>query len=333
MIKRIELLKSYQKFIKGKRQKTDIQKFILNCEEELVDLHNDIVFRKYRHGKYEHFRIFDPKLREIDKASVRDRIVHQLVYDHLVGIYDKKFYFHSYAARKTKGTHKAIKLFRESLLCSSGNSRRPTFILKCDIKKFFANIDKPILIKLLKSKITDDDYLFLIKEIIYSFNPNFSYGIPLGNLTSQIFANIYLNELDRFIKHRLKFKYYIRFMDDFVVIGKNIDYLKNMAGKINEFLQKTLKINLHPDKIIIRRVRQGTDFLGYVNFPYHAVLRTKTKKRMLRKIKKKQYDLREGLISEKSFNQSVQSYLGVLSHCSSFKLRQEVLNLASGVLR
>lgn len=327
MITHLDLLKSYQRFVCGKRKKQDVQKFILNSEEELTHLFKDVSFHTYKHGNYTRFKICDPKLREIDKAPIRDRVVHQLVYDYLVGVCDKKFFFHSYASRKNKGSHRAVKLLREILFLSVKNYHCPIFILKCDIKRFFSNINKSTLTALVKRRVSDDTYLFLIGEIINSFNSNSPHGVPLGNVTSQIFANIYLNELDGFVKHELRIKYYIRYMDDFVIIGESRDELKIIAEKINNFLKDTLKIELHPEKLIIRKARQGIDFLGYVIFPYHILLRTKTKRRMFKKIKKYRHDLQRGLITRKSFNQGLQSYFGVLKHCFSFKLKLRILNL------
>lgn len=324
MICLIDLLKAYQKFIKGKTAKEDVRGFMFNFEQEIFRLFSDISSGKYRHGGYEHFRIFDPKLREIDKAEVRDRIIHQLVFDYLEKIYDRTFYFHSYAARNGKGTHMAIK-FLYGMICKENKGfRKNIFILKCDIKQFFATIDKDILLKIITRKEIDAEHLYLIEEIIKSFKPESRRGIPLGNLTSQIFANIYLNELDRFIKHILKIKYYIRYMDDFVILGDNENNLREISRKIEEFLDGKLNIKLHPRKIIIRKYRQGIDFLGYVILPYYRVLRTKTKKRILKKIKQKHQDLRNKLISKESFNQSLQSYFGVLKHCNEYKIKKKI---------
>lgn len=309
MIKIVDLLKAYQKFIKGKRKKGDVQKFMLNFEEELNALFCEIENGEYKHGGYYHFRIFDPKPREIDKASVRDRIVHQLIYDYLAKIYDKSFYCHSYASRKEKGAHKAVSVFKSVNRKFSHNFRRPIFVLKCDIKKFFASVDKGILFSILKNKVDDQKYLWLIKQTIDSFIPELPRGIPLGNLTSQIFANIYLNELDRFIKHQLKIRYYIRYMDDFIILGREERELHIFSQMIDEFLETNLKVRMHADKVVIREINQGIDFLGYISFPHYCVLRTKTKKRILKRAKK----------------ENLTSYFGVLKHCRSHRLKTDLL--------
>ena len=166
--------------------------------------------------------------------------------------------------------------------------------------------------------------MWLINKIIQSFSTSLGKGLPLGNITSQLFANIYLNELDQFIKHSLRVKYYIRYYDDFVILYKRRKYLGNLIPQINNFLKDKLKLQLHSDKIIMRKYHQGIDFLGYVSFPHYRILRTKTKRRIFRKISQKNKKLRQGEISKESFNQTIQFYLGILKHCKSYKLQQKV---------
>ncbi|MFA6160482.1 MAG: RNA-directed DNA polymerase [Parcubacteria group bacterium] len=155
-------------------------------------------------------------------------------------------------------------------------------------------------------------------------NENEKRGLPIGNITSQIFANIYLNELDWFIKRELKVKNYFRYADDFTIIYSESDYLENILSQVADFLKNELKLELHPNKVEIRKFSQGIDFLGYVTLPHYIVLRTKTKKRMFKKIQNKKNDLKSGIISEESFNQSLQSYLGVLKHCEGWKIREKI---------
>jgi RNA-directed DNA polymerase len=151
-------------------------------------------------------------------------------------------------------------------------------------------------------------------------------GVPIGNLSSQIFANIYLNELDRFVKQDLRIKCYFRYADDFVIVDRRIGYLKSILAEINEFLQTRLKIELHPNKVSIRKFRQGVDFLGYVILPRHIVLRTKTRKRMFRKLFEKQKLMENHEIGEFTFGQSLQSYLGLFKHCNGYDLKNILIN-------
>ena len=159
---------------------------------------------------------------------------------------------------------------------------------------------------ILAKHIGDDDALWLFSQIIDSFNTKGKneVGLPLGNLTSQLLVNIYMNEFDHFIKRYFKIKYYIRYADDFVIVSKDKSYLKNFIFKISEFLKSKLKLSLHPDKVFIKTFSSGVDFLGLVNFSDYRVLRTTTKRRMLKKLRNKQDNWKNGLISEEDFRQS-----------------------------
>jgi len=299
---------AWQEFKKGKTKRKDVLKFEFNLEDNIFQLYQDLKNKTYKHSKYTSFYVQDPKIRHIHKAEIKDRIIHHLISEYLNQIYDRIFVFDSYSCRLDKGTHKAVNRLKQFSLKQSKNNRINFYCLKCDIKKFFDSVDHDILIEILKRKIKDKDILWLITGIIRSFNKEDNKGIPLGNLTSQHFANIYLNEIDKFVKHKLKVKYYIRYTDDFVILNKDKEYLENLINTINNFLQSQLKLRLHPDKIIMRKYNQGIDFLGYVILPYHRVLRTKTKKRMFKKINQN----------------NLQSYLGVLSHCDGYKLSKEL---------
>jgi len=257
-----------------------------------------------------------------------DRVLHHAIFRILYPIFDKGFIFDSYSCRLNKGTHRAVNRLEKFARKLSQNNTKNIFALKCDIRKFFDSIGQDILIGLIVKKIQDEDALWLIAEIVKSFEKTAGNGLPLGNVTSQLFVNIYLNELDQFVKHDLREKYYLRYCDDFVILGKNEECLCELIMPISEFLEKRLKLTLHPDKIIIRRYNQGIDFLGYVVLPYYRVLRTRTKKRILKKIANKCQELSQGLIVEKSFNQTLQSYFGVLKHCCGHKIVEEIRKLA-----
>ena len=209
------------------------------------------------------------------------------------------------------------------------------FCLKCDIKKYFASIDHEILFSIIKKKIKDDKILEIIKKIIDSSFDNIEYenlfeyrktGVPIGNLTSQLFANVYMNELDQFVKHELKIKNYARYTDDFVVVGDSREFLLEILRPISRFLKEKLALDLHPRKVIVRKCSQGVDFLGYVELPYHRKVRTKTKKRIFKKMRQRVAEYEAGARSEESMNQCLQSYLGVLSHADTYELKEELLN-------
>lgn len=271
--------------MKGKRKRLDVQKFSLRLMDNLLDLHSDLRNKTYCHGGYEAFNVSDPKPRNIHKASVRDRIVHRAIYRLLYPYFDRKFIADSYSCRLNKGTHRAINRFRRFTWKASNNHTKTVWVLKCDIKKFFANIGHGVLEDMLAKYIKDPNILWLLKRVISSFySTRPGLGLPLGNLTSQLFVNIYMNKFDQFAKHKLKVKYYIRYADDFVILSQNKTHLIYLFRYIERYLKERLHLNLHPEKISIRTVASGIDFLGWVHFPDHRVLRTATRRRMTKRL-------------------------------------------------
>lgn len=303
------LLLSWLEFKRGKATRKDIQQFAFNLEENIFCLHNELKNKIYFHSPYQSFYIQDPKLRNIHKACVKDRVIHQALFRILYHYFDKKFIFDSYSCRLDKGNHKAVYRLDKLIRKAGLDYKKPVFALKCDIRKFFANVDQEVLLSLISKVIKDEDTIWLIKKIIDSFSGSQNKGLPLGNVTSQLFSNIYLNELDYFVKHTLRQRFYIRYCDDFIILHQDKKYLENLVPQIANFLQDRLKLSLHPNKITIRKVNQGVDFLGYVALPRYRVLRTKTKKRILRLAN----------------NKNLQSYLGVLSHASTYQLKQTLI--------
>lgn len=250
------------------------------------------------------FSINDPKPRRIHKATVRDRLLHHALFRVLYPIFDPTFIFDSYSCRLGKGTHRAVTRLKCFLRSASCNNSRPVWALKCDIKRFFDSINHDILTMLIRQKVSDVDTLWLIGRILDSFCKTPGIGLPLGNVTSQLFANIYLNELDRFMKHELRISCYLRYCDDFLLLDTNPAHLQVAIVPIATFLHQHLRLMLHPDKISLRTYRQGVDFVGYVVRPNCTTLRTKTKRRMVQRITRK--------------NRA--SYLGILGHCDGYGL-------------
>jgi retron-type reverse transcriptase len=320
------LLEAWKEFVNGKRNKKDVQEFSMLLMDNIFSLHRNLVNHTYKHGGYQAFKINDPKPRDIHKATVRDRLLHHAIYRILYPFFDRTFVADSYSCRIDKGTHKAINRFGEFVYKASKNDTKTCWILKCDIRKFFANIDRRILIGILREYIPDESIIELLKNVIGSFSSGKkrNVGLPLGNLTSQLFVNIYMNEFDQFVKHRLKAKHYIRYADDFVIVSENKQWLENQIPLIRESLGDKLKLELHPDKISIKTISSGVDFLGLINFPNHRILRTKTKRRMLKKIGRNKNNLQNGLISDETLNQSLQSYIGILRHCHGHKIKQTI---------
>jgi len=325
------LFSAWDKFKSDKQKKRDVQKFEWRLEENIFQLRRDLKYGRYKHGAYTSFYIHNPKQRHIHKAIVRDRILHHAVFAVLNPIFEPTFISNSLSCRIGKGTHKGIDILGKTLRQVSSNSFKPCFALKCDIKKFFETVDHSILLSIIHKRIKDVDAIWLLKEIVESSISKYSTlferkGLPLGNLTSQLFANIYLNEFDQFIKHKLKIKHYVRYTDDFVIVNGNKLYLENLIVSIRSFLSNELALELHPKKVTMRKFHQGVDFLGYILLPHHRLLRTKTKKRIFRKLKKKTEEYKNGVISKQTLEQSLQSYLGVLSHANAYKIGQKLKN-------
>ncbi len=331
------LCKAWREFVVDKNRKDDVAEFTIKLSSNISDLYRDLLYGNYAHGLYESFIINDPKTRIIHKATVRDRLLHHSIYRILYPIFDKRFIFDSYSCRDFKGTHKALNRFRQFARKVSKNHRRTCWVLKCDVRKCFASIDHEVLMRVLRRHTVDDATLGLLWKIISSFSSGkvvgavggaggFGKGLPLGNLTSQLLVNIYLNELDQFIKHELKQRYYIRYADDFLVMHDDRGVLAGLLPKVRDFLQSELRLDLHPDKVSIETVSSGIDFLGWVHFPKYRVLRTTTKKRMFRNLLAKKAVIDSEGDSEKSekYEATLNSYLGMLSHGNSYKLGQQI---------
>lgn len=305
---------AWTEFIRGKKSKKDVAEFSLNLSQNIFKLHEELREKTYRHGAYEAFSISDPKPRSIHKATVRDRLLHHAIYRVIYPYFDKKFIFDSYSCRQFKGTHRALNRFKDFVRQVSESNSRTCWILKCDVRKFFASIDHEKLIQIFKRHIQDVDIVWLIESVVKSFESTGpGKGLPLGNLTSQLLVNVYMNEFDQYVKHVLRVKHYIRYADDFVIMHHNKRVLEDTLPKIRDFLGEKLRLSLHPDKVFIKTIASGVDFLGWVHFPYYRGIRTTTKKRMFKKIK-----------DSRNKPEVVQSYLGLLSHGNGKKLTQKI---------
>lgn len=327
IISQKNLFIAYDEFCRGKRKRKEVAEFELNLEENIFSLHQELKNYFYQHNSYCSFRVCDPKPRIIHKANVRDRVVHQAVYRILSPIFEKIFIYHSYSSRLGKGTHQAVKDLECFVRKISKNFKNPCFGLKIDIKKFFHSIDHNILISLLRKKIKCQETIWLCEKIIFSFEVEKGKGLPLGNTTSQLFANVYLNSLDYFIKHKLKKKCYLRFCDDMIFVEDRNDFY--FLPKIEKFIKTNLLLAVKKDKIIKGKLSAGFDFLGYIILSYHTILRPETQKRMLKRIRIKKIQLENGLICRDEFEQTIASYQGLLKHCPSYQLRKKIKKLVN----
>ncbi len=268
-----KLLKAWEDFVQGKRKREDVNEFAQHLSDNLFDILDELRNDKYTHGPYEEYVICDPKKRTIHKASVKDRVVHRLLYNALYGYFDKRYIHDSYSCRIGKGTHKAQARFRNFVNVVSKNYTKPCYILKFDIKKCFASIDTEILKNILGWHIKDDRLRNLVYKVINSFES----GLPLGNLTSQLFINVYLHELDLYVKQTLKIICYLRYADDVIVIFHDKEELEKLYTNLQLFLKQNLFLTSH--KKVISSIYSGIDILGLVFFPQYERLRRSTERR------------------------------------------------------
>lgn len=311
------LLLTWERFLRGKKHKKDVMKFQAELTTNINSLYADLKNNTYIHGPYSAFNISDPKPRNIHKAVVRDRVLHHFIYKELYPYFDERFIYDSYSCRKEKGTHRALDRFRHFALKVSKNNSRTCYVLKCDIKKFFASVDHGILEKIIERHIDDPDIKRLIRQVVSSFHSTTpGVGLPLGNLTSQLLVNVYMHEFDMYLKQELRVRYYIRYADDFVILSSDREYLEDILLKLQEFLNGKLCLTLHEHKVCITTYASGVDFLGWVHFPYHRQIRTTTKNKIVRKI--------VGYPKP----QTVISYRGLLKHGNTYLL-QKYLKITS----
>ena len=272
--------------VRSKRDKEDIAEFLFHLEENIDMLHTELKTKSYHHGEYQLFDISDPKKRTISKAKVRDRVVHHAVHDVIYPAIDKSFIYDSYSCRIGKGTHRAIKRVQKW-------SRTYKYAVHLDIVQYFNSIDRDILKTLLTKWIKDEDVLWLLNEIINSSSQIDKYrecGLPLGNLTSQFFANIYLNELDQFVKHTLRIKPYIRYMDDILILGNDKRVLLKMAFRIKDFVKENLALDFHEKGFQPFPVKRGIAFLGFRIYPFYRKVLPKGINRFRKRLKKLKRD-------------------------------------------
>lgn len=334
-----KLYQAYRDCISKKRRTVSALKFEIDREQNLFDLLDELKNRTYKISQHICFIIKEPTPREIFAADFRDRIIHHLLCNEISHMFEKDFIESSFANRKGKGTHKAVQSLREEL-------RTNAFFLKLDIQAFFRSIDKEILYKILEKKIVSlkrdtvwrNDILWLCKTIInhnpvdnhifhgpdlkYLIHPSKSLfyandrGLPIGNLTSQFFGNVYLNELDQYISS-LGFRH-VRYVDDFVLFSRNKSDLIAVIPKIKDFLQSKLHLTLHPKKMILQDSKKGVDFLGYFVRPKYVLVR----RRIVARLKKKIWGGNREILT-------LNSYLGHFLHANSYGLRKSICEAVS----
>ncbi len=329
------LLNAYYKARRGKRDSTDVAEFTLNLEGELIRLQQELIAGEYQPGHYRLFTIYERKPRLIAAAPFRDRVVHHAIMNCIEAPLDRTFIFDSYACRKGKGVHKAVERYQ-------GWAQRYTYVLKMDVAQYFPSIDHDILKEKLCRRIKDRQLLKLLGRIIdgspasaiapYYFTGDDlltpierRYGIAIGNLTSQFFANLYLDDLDHHIKHFIGVKAYLRYVDDMVVIEDDKSRLSDIRAMVCEHLAAD-RLQLHPRKAHISPVVCGLDLLGYFVYPKSRRLRNDNGHRFSRKLRHFAQGYAEGKVGWKTINASVQSWVGHSIHAETEGLRRAIFS-------
>ena len=314
-------------------------RFTAHLEDNLTQIQQELRGEVYEFGKYREFYIYEPKQRLIMAQPYRDRVVQWAIYQVLHPIFCKGYISDSFACIEGRGTHSAVERLHFWLNQAERKHER-MYYLKLDISKYFYRIDHAVLMDILKRRIKDKRMIALLEKIVNG-NTNFGLppgkspgevpkaervsdkGMPVGNLSSQMFANLYMNELDQYCKRILQIHYYIRYMDDIIILHEDKKQLHEWKALINTFLQENLKLDLNK-KTCIRPTTLGIEFCGYRVWSSHVKLRKSTSLKMKRKLKVVQKQYAEGEINRERAMQTVTSYMGVLKHCDSYRLRREI---------
>ena len=320
------LYSAYLKARKNKRYNCDVLEFTANLEENLIALQNQLIYQTYQTSRYHEFYVHDPKTRLVMALPFKDRVIHHALCNIIEPIFEARFISDSYACRVGKGTHAGADRVTE-FLRSAQRHWPKVYCLKGDIKQYFPSINHGILKRIIRKKITCPKTLWLLDEIIDSsadpdaLNPS---GIPIGNLTSQLFANVYMNEFDHYIKEDLTARYYVRYMDDFIILNGDKKQLWAVLEEVQDFLESCLGLQLN-GKTGIFPIKQGVDFLGYRIWPTHRLLRKSSIRRMKRKLKAFKIKFQNDQITLEKINAAIQSWLGHAKHADSYRIREKLL--------
>lgn len=328
------LLAAARKAWRGKRSRPSAAAFYARFEDEVVALRSELLAGTYEHGAYHYFQIHDPKERTVAAAPFRDRVVHHALVRVLEPIFERRFIEDSYACRAGKGTHAAMRRAHQF-------TKAWPYALKCDIARYFPSMDHEILMGQIERVIGDRAILDLVATILAShrdaveqvWEPGgdlFSVsertrGLPIGNLTSQFFANIYLNPLDHFVKHELKVRGYVRYVDDFLLFGKGHAELREHGRAVREKVRQ-LRLTIHPDKYRLLPTASGVDFVGFVCYPDgRRKLRRENVRRFQRRLARMRHEVSLGERTWAEVTASVQSWVAHASHAQTYGLRRDLL--------
>ena len=350
MEKGISLEKLVTAYLDCRRRKRNTEtalEFEFALEENLVKLYDDLISGNYEISESICFIVLYPKPREVWAACFRDRVVHHLIYNEISKRFYNRFIKDTYSCIPERGTTNAVKTLKRYVRAVTNDYTETAYYLKADLKNFFVSIDKNILYAEIKKLVPEDWLLKLIKQVIFHdcktkveiksskwkfdllptykslwYTPD-EKGLPIGNLTSQFFSNVYLNVLDQYVKHHWKCKYYCRYVDDFIILDKDPQKLNEIHKDLTRFLKERLALDLHQNKKSVNKIERGIDFVGFVAKPYRTILRQKTLKRIFKMIREqKKNPLWYTPEEQQKFAASINSYLGILRNTNGYRLRQ-----------
>jgi retron-type reverse transcriptase len=329
------LLLAAQKAQRGKRFRDNVLQFNYNLEQNLIQLQAELLTKTYLPGAYKTFEIVAPKRRMISAAPYRDRVVHHALCNIITPIFERTFIHDSYANRVGFGSHRALRRFTQF-------ARSHRYVLQCDIRKYFPSIDHEILKAQLRRKLKCPDTLWLLDTLIDHSNPqelvadyfpgddllgplSRRKGIPIGNLTSQFCANVYLNGFDHFIKEQIPARYYLRYMDDFALFADDHQFLAEARLALEAYLAK-LRLQIHPIKSQLVKTHYGVNFVGFRIFPATIRVRSESLRRAWRRLKQQQADYAQGDLALSQISQSLQSWVAHLNHGNTWQLRHKLFS-------
>ena len=316
-----KLMEAHNKSKKGKGYRKEIILFNLKQEEYIMWLYEQLKNKTYIHGGYTKFFVKEPKIRKIEKSRYIDRIVHRWVVDNfLEPFFVPQFISTSYACLKGRGMHKSA-LYVQKTMKHCKQKWGNYYILKMDIAKYFDNINKNILLKILEEKIKDKDLMWLLKQILFA-QPR-EKSIEIGNYTSQMFANIYLHQADTYIKHELKVKYYCRYMDDAIIFTKTKQEAKEILEKLKEYLKTKLELEFNK-KTQIFKSKQGVNFCGYKINEYRMKIRDKGKRKLKKKIAFLKHEIKNGKMTSKEAKKYLAGHMGYIKYANTQNLMNKL---------
>lgn len=317
------LHRAYLQARRCKRYKGDVLRFSANLEDNLINIQNHLIWKTYQVGRYNYFKVYEPKERLIAAPSFIDRVVHHALCNIIEPIFEKSMIYDSYACRVGKGTLSGV-LRTTRFLRDATRQWDRVYCLKADIRKFFPSIQHDSLKKILRRRISCPDTLWLIDAIIDSGGSNV--GLPIGSLTSQLFANICLNELDHQVKDVYRVRYYVRYMDDFVIFHNDKTYLRDLLAEISDYLFSPLCLTMNAKTQIFPVGPRCVDFLGYRIWPEYRLLRKGNVRRVKRKFKKYQCLYSTNEIDLDVVDSAVKSWLGHAKHADTYRLRSKTMS-------